>query len=103
MVLSVRQLECLISVWVEEEGEAVKSGALRYVFWLWACRWCWGESERGGCDVRQRCCAGTGRVARSDGRGWCVVASSPWKRTEQPLGGAASSGLVDQAAVGKAP
>lgn len=31
IVLSVRQLECLISIWVEEEGEAVKSGALRYV------------------------------------------------------------------------
>lgn len=30
-VLSVRQQEDLISVWVEEEGEAVKSGALRYV------------------------------------------------------------------------
>lgn len=30
-VLSVRQTEDLISVWVEEEGEAVKSGSLRLV------------------------------------------------------------------------
>lgn len=30
-VLSVRQTEDIMSVWVEEEGEAVRSGALRYV------------------------------------------------------------------------
>lgn len=30
-VLSVRQAEDILSVWVEEEGEAVKSGALKYV------------------------------------------------------------------------
>jgi translation initiation factor 4E len=30
-VLSVRQAEDILSVWVEEEGEGVRSGALRWV------------------------------------------------------------------------
>jgi translation initiation factor 4E len=33
-VLSVRQTEDILSVWVEEEGEGVRGGLLRCVHWF---------------------------------------------------------------------